>query len=117
MIKTKFLIRVAGRNTFQRFYCKTSGIGNCIKEDPLVGDLNTKGPKDFGIPLNLMKRLDEHKDKTILIPSMHEARIVGCICKTDDETINWMWISRGPPKECGCGFKFQLVKKDESMVK
>lgn len=43
-----------------------------------------------------------------MIPSAYDSRIVGCICEEDAGTIVWMWLHKGEPKKCQCGYWFQL---------
>ncbi|CAK1593883.1 unnamed protein product [Parnassius mnemosyne] len=43
-----------------------------------------------------------------LIPSAFDKRIVGCICHPDTNHIEYMWLHRGEPKRCGCGYWFEL---------
>jgi len=58
-----------------------------------------------------IKRGAGTKDKPNLVPSAFESRIVGCVCEDESSHINWMWLHKGTPTRCGCGFWFKLVEK------
>lgn len=58
-----------------------------------------------------VKRGPGTKDKPNLIPSAFDSRIVGCICEDESSHINWMWLHKGTPTRCGCGFWFKLAEK------
>lgn len=46
----------------------------------------------------------------ILVPSMYEERIVGCVCEEDSNTIFWMILKKDKLGRCAnCGNCFQLV--------
>ncbi|KAK4886812.1 hypothetical protein RN001_003083 [Aquatica leii] len=45
------------------------------------------------------------------IPSAFESRIIGCICHHDATAIFFMWLHKGHPKRCECGYWFKLVHK------
>lgn len=45
------------------------------------------------------------------IPSAFDARLVGCICEEESVKISWMWLYKGKPKKCDCGYWFTLVHK------
>ncbi|PVD22985.1 hypothetical protein C0Q70_16245 [Pomacea canaliculata] len=58
--------------------------------------------------MNVKKRAKGTKDEPTLIPSMYEKRLVGCICEEDAVSINWMYLHKGEPKRCECGYWFKL---------
>ncbi|XP_050299102.1 cytochrome c oxidase subunit 5B, mitochondrial-like [Anthonomus grandis grandis] len=45
------------------------------------------------------------------IPSAFDSRIIGCICEEASVSIVWMWLHKGEPKRCECGYWFNLVHK------
>ncbi|XP_041358954.1 cytochrome c oxidase subunit 5B, mitochondrial-like [Gigantopelta aegis] len=47
-------------------------------------------------------------EEPTLIPSLFEKRLVGCICEEDALSINWMYLHKGEPKRCECGYWFKL---------
>ncbi|XP_060519337.1 cytochrome c oxidase subunit 5B, mitochondrial-like [Cylas formicarius] len=51
------------------------------------------------------------KDQPTEIPSAFDSRIVGCVCEEDATSVNWMWLHKGEPKRCECGYWFKLVYK------
>lgn len=55
---------------------------------------------------------DSSKENPNLVPSVFASRVMGCICEEEACHVNWMWLHAGPPKRCGCGFWFKLVKKE-----
>lgn len=67
-----------------------------------------KDPDPYGLTI---KRGAGTKDIPNLIPSAFDSRIVGCICEDESSHINWMWLHKGTPTRCGCGFWFKLVEK------
>ncbi|KAH8030896.1 hypothetical protein HPB51_012236 [Rhipicephalus microplus] len=59
--------------------------------------------------MKVFKRGPGTKDNPNLIPSHLEKRMIGCICEEDQTHINWMWLHRGDPKRCECGYWFKIV--------
>ncbi|XP_039278105.1 cytochrome c oxidase subunit 5B, mitochondrial-like [Nilaparvata lugens] len=49
------------------------------------------------------------RDKPTLVPSAFESRLMGCQCHDDSTHINYIWLHRGPPQRCACGYYYQLV--------
>ena len=47
------------------------------------------------------------KDKPYVVPSFEPKRMVGCVCEEDATTINYMWVHKGDPKRCECGYWFR----------
>merc|ERR1712136_683146 len=35
-------------------------------------------------------------------------RVAGCVCEEDATAISWMWLYKGEPKRCECGYWFNL---------
>jgi len=75
--------------------------------------------------VNAMKRGPGTKDKPNIVPSFEEKRLVGCVCEEDATTINWMWVHKGDPRRCECGYWFKCedafdhfatVEKEASIV-
>ena len=58
-----------------------------------------------------VKRGPGTKDKPNLVKSAFESKIVGCIGEDESSHINWMWLHKGTPTWCDCGFWFKLVEK------
>ncbi|RXG69319.1 cytochrome c oxidase subunit 5B, mitochondrial [Armadillidium vulgare] len=58
--------------------------------------------------MKVYKRTSGELSNPTLIPSFYQSRIVGCICQEDATTINWMWLTKGEPKRCECGYFFKL---------
>ena len=56
-----------------------------------------------------MKRGPGTKSNPNLVPSFEEKRLVGCVCEEDATTINWMWVHKGDPKRCECGYWFKAI--------
>nr|VZI48416.1 unnamed protein product [Spirometra erinaceieuropaei] len=52
-----------------------------------------------------------------LIASSAPTRLIGCLCEPEANAINWMEISKGPPKKCYCGHWFKLVDFEEYLDK
>jgi len=59
--------------------------------------------------MNVKKRAKGTVDEPTLIPSLYEKRLVGCICEEDAVSINWMFLHKGEPKRCECGYWFKLA--------
>jgi len=59
--------------------------------------------------LNTLKRGPGTKDKPNVVPSFEEKRLIGCICEEDATSINWMYVHKGDPKRCECGYWFKAV--------
>ncbi|KAI0236773.1 hypothetical protein LSAT2_012689 [Lamellibrachia satsuma] len=59
--------------------------------------------------LNIKKRAKGTKGEPTIIPSMYHYRLVGCICEEDAVSINWMYLYKGEPRRCNCGYWFKLV--------
>ncbi|KAB0800175.1 hypothetical protein PPYR_08055, partial [Photinus pyralis] len=58
-----------------------------------------------------MERGPGTKDCPTEIPSAYDKRIVGCRCNEHVSSISYMWLHRGHPKRCECGYWFKLVYK------
>ncbi|XP_065565983.1 cytochrome c oxidase subunit 5B, mitochondrial-like [Artemia franciscana] len=76
----------------QELLAKLAGV-----EDPYEMSINKRGPGT--------------KDCPNLVPSNFNMRVVGCVCEEDATSINWMWLYKGEPKRCECGYWFKLVEK------
>ena len=59
--------------------------------------------------MQVYKRVAGTKDKPNIVPSVADYRVVGCVCEEDATAINWMWLYKGEPKRCECGYWFKLV--------
>ncbi|XP_066583332.1 cytochrome c oxidase subunit 5B, mitochondrial-like [Prorops nasuta] len=66
-------------------------------------------PDPYGITVD--KRGAGTKDEPHIVYSAFDARIMGCICEEDQIHVNWMWIHKGQPRRCECGYWFKLVEK------
>lgn len=60
--------------------------------------------------MRVMKRGVGTKDTPTTVPSVHESRIVGCICHEEAFYVNYMWLYKGEPKRCECGYWFKLTE-------
>ncbi|CAD6997534.1 unnamed protein product [Ceratitis capitata] len=65
------------------------------------------GNKDPWLLDTVLKRGPGTKEQPNMIPSAFDGRIVGCSCK-GNRFVNWMWLEKGAPKRCECGYYFQL---------
>lgn len=65
---------------------------------------------DNPFDMRVYKRGPGTKAQPNLIPSVFEKRMIGCICEEDATTINYMWLHKGEPKRCECGYWFQLTE-------
>ncbi|OXA63807.1 cytochrome c oxidase subunit 5B, mitochondrial [Folsomia candida] len=63
--------------------------------------------------MKVLKRAAGTKDQPTLIPSFHAERLVGCVCHEDAFYINYMWLYKGEPKRCECGYWFKLTKAED----
>ncbi|CAL8069535.1 unnamed protein product [Orchesella dallaii] len=63
--------------------------------------------------MRVMKRGLGTKDQPTTVPSFHESRIVGCICHEEAFYVNWMWLYKGEPKRCECGYWFKLTEAQD----
>lgn len=43
------------------------------------------------------------------IPSTAGKRLVACMCEEDSQSVSWLWLYRGEPRRCKCGYWFKLV--------
>ncbi|CAG9854054.1 unnamed protein product [Phyllotreta striolata] len=59
----------------------------------------------------VIQRENGTKNCPIEIPSAFECRLVGCICEDLSTSVNYMWIYKGIPKRCECGYWFKLKFK------
>ncbi|KAK7489012.1 hypothetical protein BaRGS_00019673 [Batillaria attramentaria] len=59
--------------------------------------------------MNVKKRAKGSFDEPTMIPSLYDKRLVGCICEEDAVSINWMYLHKGEPKRCECGYWFKLA--------
>lgn len=59
--------------------------------------------------MQVYKRVAGTKEKPNVVPSVADYRVVGCVCEEDATAINWMWLYKGEPKRCECGYWFKLV--------
>ncbi|XP_044742282.1 cytochrome c oxidase subunit 5B, mitochondrial-like [Chrysoperla carnea] len=66
---------------------------------------------DDPFDMKVIKRVDGGKSNPTLIPSAFDARIVGCVCEEDATSVTWMWLHKGQPKRCECGYWYKLVEK------
>ena len=60
--------------------------------------------------MQVYKRVAGTKEKPNLVPSVADFRVVGCVCEEDATSISWMWLYKGEPKRCECGYWFKLVE-------
>ncbi|XP_017494435.1 PREDICTED: cytochrome c oxidase subunit 5B, mitochondrial-like [Rhagoletis zephyria] len=65
------------------------------------------GNKDPWLLDTVLKRGPGTREQPNMIPSAFDGRIVGCSCK-GNRFVNWMWLEKGEPKRCECGYYFQL---------
>ncbi|XP_059163088.1 cytochrome c oxidase subunit 5B, mitochondrial-like [Physella acuta] len=59
--------------------------------------------------MKVVKRAKGTFDEPTIVKSINNKRMVGCICEEDALTINWMYVHKGEPKRCECGYWFKLV--------
>jgi len=67
--------------------------------------------------LNTLKRGPGTKDNPNIVPSFEPKRLVGCICEEDATSINWMWVHKGDPRRCDCGYWFKTVDAENHFAK
>jgi len=67
--------------------------------------------------LNTLKRGPGTKDKPNIVPSFESKRLVGCICEEDATSINWMYVHKGDPKRCECGYWFKCEDAEDHFAK
>ncbi|KAH8377963.1 hypothetical protein KR093_008137 [Drosophila rubida] len=72
--------------------------------------LRTAGCTDPWAMAKPMKRGAGTEDEPTEVPSVFDARMVGCLC-LDDRIPKWMWLEKGSPKRCECGH-YYVLKKD-----
>ncbi|KAH9489631.1 Cytochrome c oxidase subunit 5B [Bulinus truncatus] len=63
---------------------------------------------DDPFEMKVVKRAKGTFDEPTIVKSVNNKRMVGCICEEDALTINWMYVHKGEPKRCGCGYWFRL---------
>ncbi|XP_005100500.1 cytochrome c oxidase subunit 5B, mitochondrial [Aplysia californica] len=56
-----------------------------------------------------IKRAKGTFDEPTIVTSPNAKRMIGCICEEDSLTINWMYVHKGEPKRCECGYWFKLA--------
>lgn len=49
------------------------------------------------------------KDNPILVPSFESKRLVGCLCEEDATSFCYMWVHKGDPRRCECGYWVKCV--------
>lgn len=49
------------------------------------------------------------KDNPYIVPSFEHKRLVGCICEEDATGVCHMWVHKGDPRRCECGYWFKAV--------
>ncbi|CAL1540339.1 unnamed protein product [Lymnaea stagnalis] len=64
---------------------------------------------DDPFEMKVLKATKGTFDKPTVIKSVNQRRMIGCICEEDALTINWMYVHKGEPKRCECGYWFKLV--------
>nr|XP_033798716.1 cytochrome c oxidase subunit 5B, mitochondrial-like [Geotrypetes seraphini] len=53
------------------------------------------------------------KEDPHIVPSIHNQRLVGCICEEDNSAIVWFWVHAGEAQRCpSCGAHYKLVHHD-----
>jgi len=60
--------------------------------------------------MQVYKRVAGTKENPNIVPSVADFRVVGCVCEEDATAISWMWLYKGEPKRCECGYWFKLVE-------
>ena len=60
--------------------------------------------------MQVYNRVAGTKDAPNLVPSVADYRVVGCVCEPDATCINWMWLYKGEPKRCECGYWYKLTE-------
>ncbi|XP_060107817.1 cytochrome c oxidase subunit 5B, mitochondrial [Heteronotia binoei] len=63
-------------------------------------------------PYNMFppKRYPGTKEEPILVPSINEKRMVGCLCEEDNNTVVHFWLHKGEADRCpSCGAHYKLV--------
>nr|AZL95829.1 cytochrome C oxidase subunit 5B-like protein [Didymocentrus krausi] len=66
--------------------------------------------RDDPFDMRVLKKGPATKDKPTEIPSFLEKSMVGCMCEDDATHINYMWLHKGEPSRCECGYWFKLVE-------
>ena len=51
------------------------------------------------------------KAKPIPVYSTKDRRIIACSCERSENVVGFMWLYKGEPKRCNCGFWFDLKEK------
>lgn len=66
-------------------------------------------------PLNVTKEMREKnsKDNPFIIKAFEPKRLIGCICEPDATVICWMWVHKGDPRRCECGYWIKVVDADD----
>ncbi|XP_073415652.1 cytochrome c oxidase subunit 5B, mitochondrial [Dendrobates tinctorius] len=53
------------------------------------------------------------KEDPHIVPSVHNQRIVGCICEEDNTAVIWFWLHKGEAQRCpSCGAHYKLVPSE-----
>merc|ERR1711946_30795 len=66
--------------------------------------------RDDPYEMKVYKRVAGTAASPNLVPSVADFRVIGCVCEEDATAISWMWLYKGEPKRCECGYWFKLVE-------
>ncbi|XP_073509800.1 cytochrome c oxidase subunit 5B, mitochondrial [Phyllobates terribilis] len=66
-------------------------------------------------PYNVLKpkHYKGTKEDPNIVPSVHNQRLVGCICEEDNTAVIWFWLHKGEAQRCpSCGSHYKLVARE-----
>uniref|UniRef100_A0A5S6QEP6 Cytochrome c oxidase subunit 5B, mitochondrial n=1 Tax=Trichuris muris TaxID=70415 RepID=A0A5S6QEP6_TRIMR len=105
-VENAHLVRIsrAGRSTFQHPIEGVFGEERAELISKMRGDYNY-GPSYF-------KRGKGTAEEPNVVHGPYEHRLIGCICEPSQLYMHYMWLRKGFPRRCKCGYWFTLVDEE-----
>uniref|UniRef100_A0A0B6ZR72 Cytochrome c oxidase subunit 5B, mitochondrial n=1 Tax=Arion vulgaris TaxID=1028688 RepID=A0A0B6ZR72_9EUPU len=64
---------------------------------------------DDPFELKVFKRSKGTFEEPTIFTSPNSKRMIGCVCEEESLCVNWMYVHKGEPKRCECGYWFKLI--------
>ncbi|KHJ41530.1 cytochrome c oxidase subunit Vb [Trichuris suis] len=90
-----------------------------IAQHPIEGvfgeeraELISKMRGDYNFGPSYFKRGKGTAEEPNIVRGPYEHRLIGCVCQPSQLYMHYMWLRKGFPRRCKCGFWFTLVDEE-----